>query len=406
MGSGWRLQFTGGANACSDDSVRPLQDELIRGVTLQTAGDFRTASRRLLVVSTHLDATTEISFLAPIRGRDAPDVAVAVVDQARIDELRRYHPRNPTGTERLLMDLLRPTHVVFSRCWSYGLLALLSEAKTRRIPVICFLDDDLLDVPAETGADIFTYFMDSGRREILRHGIVAADLMVTSTPPLKEKIQRYRPDKPIYACNLYKSVSPASLPAAPSGDESDERLGYMGSASHQADLKEILPALVRVLNARPALRLEFFGTIRPPPDLGSFGDRIVHHTKAASYDDFLTTLARLKWTVGLAPLRLSRFNATKADTKWVEYSLAGIPAIVSDSPVYARPIAAGACLPASLPDWASAIEGLLDDPTRRRSLLAASCELLRTSYTHEKHVEQMIDYLDLASSIAARNHRS
>jgi hypothetical protein len=178
-------------------------------------------------------------------------------------------------------------------------------------------------------------------------------------------------------------------------------IGYMGSGSHITDVETILPVLIALLEKRPDVRLEFFGTIKPPAELAIFGDRVSARVKADSYGDFIDRLKRLGWWVGLAPLTGSDFNKTKASTKWVEYTLAGIATLATSSDVYGKPHKAGALQLKPAEDYLAAMEALLDDAAQRESLIDASRNLLLDAYNLSDHNLALKQALEQATSLAA-----
>jgi glycosyltransferase involved in cell wall biosynthesis len=143
----------------------------------------------------------------------------------------------------------------------------------------------------------------------------------------------------------------------------------MGTAGHAADLQMIVPAIARTLEQFPSAEFETFGTIQMPAELGRFGARVRHIPRCSDYRSFLLRLAELRWQLGLAPLRDTPFNRCKADTKWVEYTAAGIPVLASRIPVYDKLEEAGALAATSEHGWHDALERLGRDGALRRQLL-------------------------------------
>jgi len=251
------------------------------------------------------------------------------------------------------------------------------------IPVIFHIDDDLLAVPAALGETKFKAYNDPARLKALRTNIEKSDLLYVSTAELGRRFGEYGLGTPIAAGDVYCSVSldeiGASLPPA-----TGPVIGYMGTSGHSADLAMIMPAIAEAMRAIPELQFEVFGTIEMPAELSLFGTRARHIAPVADYSEFLTKLRSLGWWIGLAPLENNQFNRCKADTKWVEYSTAGMAVVASDLSVYHRACADGAgALVQTEEEWVEAIRQLIHRPDLRTEMIGRAQAKLRRSYSHE-----------------------
>lgn len=299
-------------------------------------------------------------------------------------------------------DAQQPDVLILSRYTSERGSDWVALARRAGIPVIFHLDDDLLAVPESLGAAKFNAYNSPERLKALRDNIEASDLCYVSTEELGRRMKDHGISIPIIAGEIYCSVSAdevgALLPPATS-----PVIGYMGTAGHSADLAMILPAICQMLEMIPALNLEIFGTIKVPPELTRFGTRVRHLPPVADYAQFRSFLRSLGWWVGLAPLEDNAFNRCKADTKWVEYSLAGMAVIASDLPVYQRACADGAgILATDCEDWAESAMRLIHRPEDRASMIERAQGKLRERYTHERLRRQVIEIFGDARRRAAQ----
>ena len=295
----------------------------------------------------------------------------------------------------------QPQLLVLSRYTSERGLDWIRLARAAEIPVIFHIDDDLLAVPASLGEAKYKAYNNPERLKALRDNIDASDLVYVSTAELARRFEDYEIPTPIVAGDVYCSVAPADMGAllVPA---SGPVIGYMGTSGHSVDLAMILPAISEVMDAVPTLQFEVFGTIEMPSELSRFSGRVRHIAPVADYERFLARLRTLGWWVGLAPLEDNRFNRCKADTKWVEYSTAGIPVVASDLPVYHRACADGAGVLASSNDgWTNALLELVYQPDLRRQMVEKAQAKLRQSYTHECLRAQVLKIFDLAFATRA-----
>jgi hypothetical protein len=272
-------------------------------------------------------------------------------------------------------------------------------ARSAGIAVVYHIDDDLLAVPRSLGDAKYTAYNRPERLKALRDNIENSDLLYVSTAALASRFEEHGIRTPIVAGDVYCSIQPEDVGAllAPS---SDPVIGYMGTGGHSADLAMILPAICEVMDAIPALQFETFGTIQMPPELIRFGDRVRHISPVADYSDFVTKLRSLGWWVGLAPLEDNAFNLCKADTKWVEYNMAGMAAVCSELPVYQHACADGAGILAGSSDaWVEAVKALVYNPGFREGLIESAQRKLREFYTHDCLRTQVLKVFDKAFAL-------
>lgn len=276
-------------------------------------------------------------------------------------------------------------------------------ARQAEIPVLFHIDDDLLAVPESLGEAKFKAYNSPERLQALRDNIAGSDLLYVSTAELAKRFQDHNVGTPIVAGDIYCSVASDQVGALV-GPAGGPVIGYMGTAGHAADLAMIMPAICQVMDSVPALQFEVFGTIAMPAEIERFGSRVRHLPPVADYSEFVPFLRSLGWWIGLAPLEHNAFNRCKADTKWVEYSAAGMAVVASDLPVYHRACADGAGLLAtSMSDWSDAVHRLVHQPDERQRMIDLAQQKLRESYSHAKLREQVIAVFEQAAEIAAKS---
>ena len=323
------------------------------------AGD---AAPCLLIFTEHFNATYFISFEIPLQ--HAPQegrFGFSAYSQAEVEAA------GPGGWQDWI-ERQRPRAVVLTRYGRLDGLEILAFCRARGIPVVYHIDDDLLELPDSLGADVVKRHAGAETLQSRQGMLAGCDLIYASTAVLAGVLQARFPGQRIFHgiyapyLGVQQQLPALAAPGAP------QTIGYMGSRGHREDLALAVPALVRLLQERPTLRFETFGTIEPPPELAAFGERVRHHSVQKSYRDFLQTLAGLRWSIGLAPLVDAPFNRCKAPTKFIEYSGCGIPTVASDGVVYASAIPAGGG--ALVRDgWHGTLSQWLDDPALARRAL-------------------------------------
>jgi glycosyltransferase involved in cell wall biosynthesis len=265
--------------------------------------------------------------------------------------------------------------------WPYerqldGFVRVLSRCRQRGVPVVYELDDNLLDLHRDEPWE--TYPGDSLR------GVVAflarqADGMIVSTPAVAERVARLRSGVLVVPNALDERLfGPAPEPYAPRS--SAVTIGYMGTLTHEADVRMVLAPL-RALLARYAgrVRLELVG--------GATGRRMASLFEGLPfrmrdpgnedpYPKFVPWMRQhLRWDVAIAPLVDDAFTRGKSDLKYLDYGALGIPGVFSDVGAYRGTVRhrETGLLAANEPRaWAEALEEIVSDGALRARLAAAA----------------------------------
>lgn len=355
------------------------------------AADEPQVGRRLMVFTEHFNATYAISFDIPLRELHARgEASFRAYDQKAVAE-------GGAGCWRAWLDSFRPQVVFLTRYGQADGIEMLRDCHSRGIPVVYHIDDNLLDLPPSLGAEILK--RQGAAAEARRAMLQQCDLIYASTPVLAQVLHARFPGKPLFQ-GIYAAAFEAQVPPTPEG--APQTIGYMGSKGHKEDLTLAVPALVSLMEARPQLRFETFGTIEMPQELRRFGDRVRHHTVQKAYREFLQTLSGLNWSIGLAPLVDEPFNQCKAPTKFIEYTGCGIPVVASNVNVYRDAIPAGCGLLVK-EDWQAAIGSLLDDADARSALTQAAREHCQQVFAPTILQAQLLTVVDRAANVSARS---
>jgi hypothetical protein len=334
---------------------------------------------RLLILADGPGATQVISFDLPFRAlREAGKMQLLMVQEADFQGLSPVAAENAV---RQLVDDFRPTHVVVSRFAGNGAASIPKALAAHGLGYVVHLDDNLFAVPAELGRAKFERYNNPCRLNRLRLLCERARLIYTSTAPLKLQLDAMQLTPPVEAGQIYCAVPITPAPYKPANGA--PVFGYMGTSGHAADLEMIAPTIAAVLKTLPNAHFETFGSIKPPKSLTSaFGNRVREIKAANSYLGFLEAFQRMNWQCGLAPLVQTPFNECKADTKFVEYSLAGMPVVASDLVVYSRIAAEGrGRLAKTTGDWTSAIVELLTDEPSGKAMTVRAQEHITHNYS-------------------------
>jgi len=265
--------------------------------------------------------------------------------------------------------------------WPYerqldGFVRVFSRCRQRGVPVLYELDDNLLDLHRDEPWE--TYPGDSLR------GVVAflarqADGMIVATPALAERMAGFRSEVLVVPNALDERLfGPALEPFA--SRPSTVTIGYMGTLTHEADLRIVLAPL-RALLLRHAgrVRLEVVGGAAEGR-IASLFDGLPFRRRDPGREDpypkFVPWMRQLlRWDVAIAPLEDDAFTRGKSDLKYLDYAALGIPGVFSDVRPYrdaVRHRETGLLAANTTGAWADALGEIVTDVALRARLAEAA----------------------------------
>jgi hypothetical protein len=205
---------------------------------------------------------------------------------------------------------------------------LVARVKGRGTRLVYDLDDDLLTRHPDPATELWL----EGMRPKIRFLLREADLVTVSTTILAERLNAFNSRIFVWPNALDETLL---VPAGTRPSAAD--IGYVGTHTHLPDLMSIVASLERVGSVIPGTRLELCGISEDPriAQLGS-GQLITSVRRVeGQYCRFHRMLGiEAAWKVGLAPLSAGQFNSAKSDIKLLDYTAAGIAAVVSDNVAY------------------------------------------------------------------------
>jgi hypothetical protein len=264
------------------------------------------------------------------------------------------------------------------------MLQVLRILQAKGVAVVVEMDDLLSGVP----------YGHMGHRKLVMQGMARAaadcareaDLVTVSTPALLKE----------YAAHGRGVVVPNAVPRwvtelPPAYERAPEvvTVGWAGNVlGHPYDLQEMGSGLRQALDrTRGASRFVVLGQKWDAQQRLGLADDPGEVPWLRDPNEYLTRIGEL-FDVGLAPLRLDRFNEAKSWLKPLEYSARGVFCVRARTAEYER---LGLGLPAKAPkDWAKWIAVGIEDADRRRELAAAAREKVLAGHLTEHTAERWI----------------
>ncbi len=180
-------------------------------------------------------------------------------------------------------------------------------------------------------------------------------------------------------------------------DDGNVVIGWGGSNTHSADLKDALDVLPEVMDENPHVLAEFVGA--PPTDGkdingNPIAHRIMQHKQTrfrfwVPVAEYANRFASWGWDIAMAPLTDHRFNKSKSNIKMLEAAAMRIPCLVSDVQPYEEFCALGGdtlkwLLCSTHKHWKDKLKVLINEPELRDEIGNKMYEVASAFYNMEK----------------------
>lgn len=265
-----------------------------------------------------------------------------------------------------------------------------------QVPLVFDWDDNLVDIPR----DHPHYHSTVSRSPYIKWVLNEADLVTVSTPVLKRETDRHTVRPVLVQPNM---VSWALFDALPRERDDIVRALVSGSRTHRGDWALLEAPLRSALTTHAGrLRAVFFGDV-PDAFVGHPYVDVIPFVK--SYQEYSAQLKSLQVHFALVPLVDSRFNQSKSNIKWLEYSAAGVPGVFSDVAPYRTSVTNGEnglLVQNSYEAWRVAIDHMMVNPVHARQMVESS----RRSVFHHHSLEcRIASFVEPLMTVLARSHR-
>lgn len=263
------------------------------------------------------------------------------------------------------------------------------KARELEKPVIFEIDDLLFNLPEDHPEQKLDLYK-SHLMPIL-FALNEADLVVTSTPKIKELLSDFNPN--IIVLPNYLDDHLWSLQSIAVNENVPLTIMYMGTDSHTPDLEGIAPALLHLLDKyQGKLMVRVIGTPLPQ-SLAARPDITFEPAPNNVYTAFVENFQNQKADIFIAPLNHNLFNKCKSHLKFLEYSALGIPGVYADLDPYQEIVEHGVdgFLASSVKDWIVYLEKLIESPELRRQIAEAAQKKVRNHYLLSSQIKNWQD---------------
>lgn len=262
--------------------------------------------------------------------------------------------------------------LLLEREFESDLIPALSRYSKSNGPILYDIDDHILAFSSIKKFHTFEEgfirdFWESGNTERLSAVMGMSDLIVTTTQPLSDW---YSSKSGIHSVCIRNAIDTVATRWNVEFSKKEDRdyiiIGYMGGATHGADLDLLEPVIDAILEKYPNVKFKFIGYAAH-----FLFDLIEKWTRDRIIPDFgwsgLEKYPQRMYDIdiGLAPLANNDFNRIgKSDLKYLEYTMSGACTVASNLGQYKEAIKhkKNGLLAKTTDDWIWALSYLLDNP--------------------------------------------
>jgi glycosyltransferase involved in cell wall biosynthesis len=271
------------------------------------------------------------------------------------------------------------------------ILHLIETLRALQIPLAWEVDDLIFDEASYRRNSNLADLSPDLRRTVLdgvtlyRAALLAARRAIASTPELAEAMRAAGIDDVAVVENALdaETLAEAAQIRANRAPHDGVLIAYgSGTKTHDADFRQAAPALLRLLESQPQIRLRIIGELTLPPGFAPFEHRI-EHLPTLPYARYLALLGDAD--ISIAPLEPSDFNDAKSNIKFLEAAILGLPSVCSPRAQFARVITHGenGLLADDDAAWLTSLETLAGDAALRARLGARALHDMQRRYAPE-----------------------
>lgn len=290
--------------------------------------------------------------------------------------------------------------VIVDRLWRPDVSLPLLEQLHARVQaagarLIYALDDSFLDAAHRLQSDSGGSNFESRIRQSVEFLLRESDGLLVTSEALRARLTSFNRNICVLPHALDEHLlNHAGLGArpAPFGPRR-KTIGYMGTPTHDDDLRLVLPALERLRRRHGDLvSIEIIGGVADRATLDAFSELPIRIVDCApgehEYPLFmLWYTSTIRWDIAIAPLADDPFNHCKSDIKLLDYAAVGAAGVFSRIPAYEASIRherTGLLVENDTDAWVAALEQLLLDDAQQAQIASAATRYLYTQRTLQR----------------------
>jgi glycosyltransferase involved in cell wall biosynthesis len=209
----------------------------------------------------------------------------------------------------------------------------------------------------------------------------AADMVTVSTEVLRGVYSKHRDDIVVLRNQIEPRDWEDAIANPHERDDGEVWIGWAGSSTHWADLKEVAGAVKQVLRRNDLARLVLVGFPKAAELFEGSDDQVITFDWM-SLTEYRRVVAA--FDVALAPSAAIQFNAGKSDIRVLEAALCGVPVVGSET-TYGDTVREAGCgfVAKSTQKWARYLNRLVCDAELRKEMGSKGREYVLDSRTYD-----------------------
>ena len=302
------------------------------------------------------------------------------------------HSRSVQASHVSISDLQWSDVLFFVRSTSSIERDLAVLAKKMGKFIVLSIDDDFLSLGSSYGADGSGYRI--ARHKCLKQILMVVDCLLTVNELLAQKYIDYcLTDRYVVTNTIVEREE--IFPTLQDGSVKDKtKLAIYVNDGSQDIFNDILRPALRLLAKQYQGKIALY-LMALRPDMSEFEKSFdIHLVPHMPYKDFKYYLGTEGFDIGLAPLTDTGFSKYKYFNKYIEYTLAGIPAIYSDCPLYRLVVKDqynGVLTNNSPEEWCHAIISLVENSRQRKTIIDNAQKHLYYNLEADKVINKLIE---------------
>jgi glycosyltransferase involved in cell wall biosynthesis len=299
---------------------------------------------------------------------------------------------------RILRKMARHSDILIAfRGCSRRSIKTFKAAKAAGVTTVWSSVDDLLELVASN--PVGGRYQKSHIRESMEWMIRSADCIWVFSPFMQRKYAKLRDNVHFtYSVGPFGSFSTTSVEESPHNPETIVRIGHIGDFTHRDEMLPLIDAIHLLSKKELPIKWQFHFAGYTPEEL--VGNPFVLSTPyIKGVDAFHQWLRNASWSIGIAPLRNTVFNACKSDNKFRTFGGLGIAGIYTKVPPYLDAIddgETGLLVSHDAKLYADAMEKLMMDTELRRKISNRASEICKNRYCHDSVLASYRDFLEKA----------
>lgn len=257
-----------------------------------------------------------------------------------------------------------------------------------KVKIVYEIDDNLINLyPAHPFYELY-----NSKKEYYIDYLKYSDLITVTTNSLREDFYKY---------NSKIAILPNYIDTGIWGNNYEVKKAnkkikilFSGSKTHLNDLMIIEDVIINIYSRfQEQVEFIFWGDLTEKIEKHCNVIKVSKHFN--KYSDYAEQLKSLNIDIGLIPLKKNKFNASKSNIKWLDYSAAGIVSILSDVEAYSSSVVNGIngiLVKNETTAWVKAIEDLIINPEKRERIAENAREVVLSQYSIQKNAAKWYLY--------------